>query len=366
MQTIPSHTAALDPRVRLEASEAPTRLDATGAPTWVGAGGVTRRPAWRWRALSLLLRTIGQASDGIRLGYHHGFDSGPMLDYVYANRARGRFGYGRLADRVYLDSIGWRAIRARKALLQDVLRTEIARHHAAGRPTVLLDVAAGPGRYLQELAVEATRAQSSTTLAHHRSSGLTEGGAASRAGAPPAVPAGPHDVADRSATSRLGTAPPSPAALTIICRDLDAAGLAQGRARATALRLTSLRYERGDACDPASLAQVTPRPNVVVASGLYELLDEALIQRSMVGVYALLPPGGRFVFTTQVSHPQLELIANVLPNRFGEPWVMACRALAEVESYAHTAGFRVLTSQLEPHGLFAVTTAEKPVGGLAA
>src|SRR5687767_9205082 len=70
--------------------------------------------ALKWRALSLLMRTAGRASEGIRLGYRHGFDSGPMLDYVYENRARGSFVFGRLVDRVYLDSIGWRAIRARK------------------------------------------------------------------------------------------------------------------------------------------------------------------------------------------------------------------------------------------------------------
>jgi SAM-dependent methyltransferase len=271
----------------------------------------------KWRALSLLLRTLGQASQGIRLGYRHGFDSGPVLDYVYENRARGCLGYGRLADRLYLDSIGWRAIRARKELLQEVLRAEIARDRAAGRATVLLDVAAGPGRYLQELAAEL------------------------------------------GASRELPADPSAPRDLTIICRDLDPAGLAQGCARAAALGLHSIHYERGDACDPASLARVAPRPSLVVASGLYELLDAARIQRSMAGLYALLPPGGRFVFTTQVTHPQLELIANVLPNRYGQPWVMECRALGEVEGYARAAGFRHLASRLEPHGLFAVTTGEK-------
>jgi SAM-dependent methyltransferase len=261
----------------------------------------------KWGALGLLLRTAGRASAGIRLGLRHGFDSGPMLDYVYENRARGYLGFGRLVDRVYLDSIGWRAIRARKALLQDVLRGEIAARRGRGEATVLLDVAAGPGRYLLELAAE------------------------------------------------LG----APGDLTVICRDLDTTGLAQGRRLARQAGLAGVRHERGDACDAASLAGVQPRPDVVVASGLYELLDAALIQRSMAGIHALLPPGGRFVFTTQVTHPQLELIANVLSNRFGEPWVMECRSAAEVEGYARAAGFRDLVTRLEPHGLFAVTVGTK-------
>jgi hypothetical protein len=143
----------------------------------------------------------------------------------------------------------WRAIRARKALLQDVLRGEIAARRGSGEATVLLDVAAGPGRYLLELAAEL-------------------GGAGD---------------------------------LTIVCRELDPTGLAQGRSQARLAGLTCVRHERGDACDPASLAQVQPRPHIVVASGLYELLDAALIQRSMAGIHALLPPGGRFAFTTQVT-----------------------------------------------------------------
>jgi SAM-dependent methyltransferase len=253
------------------------------------------------------MRTVGRASAGIDLGYRHGFDSGEMLDYVYANRARGRWGYGTLVDRLYLDSIGWRAIRARKDLLQSVLRAAIERQRAAGRPIVILDVAAGPGRYLQELAV---------------------------------------DFGD-------------PGDLTIICRDLDEQGLEQGRAQAQRRGLRHVRFERGDACDAVSLATVRPRPTLVVASGLYELLDAAAIQRSMAGIHALLEEGGEFVFTTQVHHPQLELIANVLPNRFGQPWVMACRSVATVESFARQCGFTSLATRLEPLGLFAVTRGRK-------
>jgi hypothetical protein len=257
--------------------------------------------------LSGLMRTLGRASVGIDLGYRHGFDSGEMLDYVYANRAQGRWGYGALVDRLYLDSVGWRAIRARKELLQTVLRGTVERQRAAGRPTVILDVAAGPGRYLQELAV---------------------------------------DLGD-------------PNDLTIICRDLDEHGLAQGRSQARRRGLQHICFERGDACDVGSLATVRPRPTLVVASGLYELLDATAIQRSMAGIQALLEAGGEFVFTTQVHHPQLELIANVLPNRFGQPWVMECRSVATVEAFARECGFASLETRLEPVGLFAVTRGRK-------
>lgn len=268
---------------------------------------------FKWQALSLVMRTVGRTSAGIDLGYRCGFDSGPMLDYVYRNRPGGRWGIGVLADWVYLNTIGWRAIRARKALLKDVLRAEIAQAQRAwqtpARPVVLADVAAGPGRYLLELCRE----------------------------------------------------PELAGALQVICRDLDTRGLAQGAAAAAALGLTNVRYEPGDATDAASLAQIQPAPDIVVVSGLYELFtDPAPIARSLRGIHAILPPGGTLVFTTQVTHPQLELIANVLVNREGRPWVMVCRALAEVEALAAAAGFVGIQSQRERLGLFGVTVCRTP------
>ena len=271
----------------------------------------TGRPKkMRWRVLSYLMRTTGRSSDGIALGYTHGFDSGQMLDYVYENRAGGRYLIGKLADRSYLNAIGWRGIRSRKELLKAILLTMVQERREAGLPSTILDIASGPGRYL----LETCQALSGT--------GSIE------------------DV-------------------TVIGRDLDPVGLELGRQRAGSLGFTGIRYETGDACDPASLATVEPGPDIVVASGLYELLDPQQIQRSMRGVHGILPTGGRFVFTTQVNHPQLELIANVLTNRNGDPWVMECRSLAQTEGWAREAGFEVLSSRMEPVGLYGITVCEK-------
>ncbi|MBI2849706.1 MAG: class I SAM-dependent methyltransferase family protein [Chloroflexi bacterium] len=269
----------------------------------------------KWRATSLAMSTIGRTSDGINLGYRYGFDSGEMLDYVYENRARGALLVGRLLDRIYLNAVGWRGIRARKGLLKAVLRGELQARLDAGKKTVLLDVASGPARYLIETLQE--------------------------------LKAGNEDASK----------------ITIVCRDLDAKGLEWGKERASEAGLTNIRFELGDACDPASLAKVRPRPDIVVVSGLYELFaDVAPIRCSMAGIFAILQPGGKLFFTTQVNHPQLEMIANVLTNRQGKPWVMDCRSIETVEALAREAGFKVIGSQMEPVGLFALTTAEKPKG----
>lgn len=259
----------------------------------------------RWRLMRGALRIGSRLSDGIALGYRHGFDSGPMLDYIYRNEAHGAPLIGSFVDRCYLNQVGWRAIRARRVLLDATLTQLIDERRATGIPTHIVDIAAGPGRYVLEL------------------------------------------------VARLGGDD-----LSVTCRDLDPEGLRQGAALAATLGLTHVRFLQGDATDPVDLSRIAPAPGIVIASGVYELLTaDALIQRSMVGVRGLLPGDGSFVFTAQIAHPQLELVANTLPNRHGEPWVMGTRSVRTVESWAHDAGFRDVRTAAEPNGLFAVTVA---------
>lgn len=266
--------------------------------------------ALQWRLIRALLRCGGRLSGGLALGYRRGFDSGPMLDYVYRNQAEGTLLLGRAIDRLYLNQIGWRSIRARRTLLVETLLRLITVRREAGLPTHIVDIAAGPGRYLLEMIAA-------------------------------------HDRGDLSAH----------------CRDLDPAGQQQGRTLARDLGLQRVTFVRGDATAGDELATLTPQPQILIASGIYEILtDDAAIQRSMCGVQALLPAGGSFVFTTQVAHPQLDLIANTLSNHRGEPWIMGVRSLTSVEDWARDAGFVGVQSVVEPHGLFGVTVAQAPGG----
>lgn len=266
----------------------------------------------KWAVMRKLLSTVGRSSKGVRIGYQYGFDSGTMLDYVYVNRAEGDFGLGKLIDRVYLNAVGWRAIRARRVLLKQMLRAEVECNRINGQATRLLDVAAGPGRYLQEFLVEC------------------------------------------GSTSVQGD-------VRVLCRDLAAAGVAQGMRLAEANGLQTIRYEQGDAFNPAPTeAALGDTPNIIVVSGLYELLlDDETIQNSLKRLYEMLAPGGAIYFTTQTHHPQLELIANVLPNRDGLPWVMKCRPAAQLEAWTRAAGFTEIESRMEQVGLFTVTTGRK-------
>ena len=263
------------------------------------------RPSLKWRLMSTAMRFGAKISDGLAVGYRRGFDSGEMLDYVYENRARGRFVIGRLVDRLYLDSVGWRGIRNRRRLLKSRVRAAIYRNRAAHRTTQIVDMASGPGRYLLETLRET----------------------------------GEDDV-------------------VVLCRDMDRSGLAHGAALAGAFGVGNVCYEPGDAFSDESIAAIDPKPDVIIVSGLYELFDDhASIQRSLRALRGIAAPGAVILVTTQVAHPQLDLIANVLPNREGVPWIMECRPLALTEQWLRDAGFEIVGSETEPLGIFGVTEA---------
>ncbi len=255
---------------------------------------------------ALTLRSLlGQASDSIRLGFQRGFDSGEMMDRIYQNQPSGRFGFGWLADVIYLNQIGCQGLRGRKVLLKATLRRLIEAQRRQGLRPFIVDVASGPATYLVE------------TLAE-------EAG---------------DDV------QALG-------------RDLDPHGLRRGEELARAHGVRNVRFQPANALDEASLCALQPRPTIMIASGFYEiLLDDDLIRRSMQIIRRVLPPEGAFIFTTQVNHPQLELI-KALPNRNGEPWEMKNRTVPQVEAWAREAGFRRVTTTLEPHSLFSVSVAQ--------
>jgi SAM-dependent methyltransferase len=257
----------------------------------------------KWWPARLALNTVGRTSHGIRTGYQYGFSSGEMLDYVYENRARGSFLVGRLVDRLYLSSAGWRGIRERRMNLARTLTAIVVARRAQGLTTRVLDVASGPGRYLLDVAAD------------------------------------------------LG-----PEGLSIECRDADEDALELGRALAAERGLTNVSYVRHDALDPSALAAIRPGPDVVVVSGLYEILvDEQAICASLRGIAELLPPGGLMVLTGQPHHPQLELIRNVLRHRDGTPWVMHVRPAMTLEAWCRAAGFSDLHTMGDIQGIFTIT-----------
>ena len=257
--------------------------------------------------LRLAIKTVGKLSAGIRLGWQAGFDSGPMLDYVYENRARGWSLLGRCLDRWYLNTPGWRGIRQRGALLEQCLTGLIRELRAEQRPVHVIDVAAGAGRYVLDALCDLQDPQ-----------------------------------------------------VSALCRDMDERGLDEGQRAAVARGLGNVRFEQGDAFDPKCLKRPGPRPNIVIVSGLYELFeDNELILQSLAGIHGTLQDDGYLIYTNQPQHPQLELIARTLTNREGQPWVMRPRPQAEMNRLVRDAGFEPLDLAMDDAGIFTVGVARK-------
>jgi alpha-beta hydrolase superfamily lysophospholipase/SAM-dependent methyltransferase len=260
---------------------------------------------WQYVAVRCVLKTAGRLSAGIRLGWRTGFDSGATLDYVYENRPRGVTLIGRLIDRAFLTSIGWRGIRQRRIHLARLLR-DACTHQRCRGPVHVVDIAAGPGRYV----LEALQSQ-------------------------------PHPV-------------------TALLRDARPENLKAGRQLADEMGVRGVTFAQGDAFDGASLAAIRPRPTIAVVSGLYELFpDNGPVMASLHGLADALEPGGFLVYTNQPWHPQLEFIARTLTNRDGKPWIMRRRTQSEMDALVRAAGFRRVSMEIDRWGIFTVSLAER-------
>jgi hypothetical protein len=119
-----------------------------------------------------------------------------------------------------------------------------------------------------------------------------------------------------------------------------------------------VRFEQGDAFDEENLAAIAPAPTVTIVSGLYELFgDNEMVQRSLRGIARAMNEGGFLIYTGQPWHPQLEMIARVLTNREGQPWIMRRRTQEEMDDLVRAAGFRKLDMEIDRWGIFTVALA---------
>ena len=143
-----------------------------------------------------------------------------------------------------------------------------------------------------------------------------------------------------------------------LLRDRTPENLAAGRKLADELGLVGIEFREGDAFDEKSLAAIDPPASVAVVSGLYELFpDNDLVLASLRGVVQALRGGGYLVYTGQPWHPQLEMIARVLDNREGRPWIMRRRTQAELDALVRAAGFEKIDMEIDPCGIFTVSLA---------
>lgn len=262
-----------------------------------------------WRATRASMGLGAKLSAGVKLGFDTGFDSGSTLDYVYRNTPTGTGSLGRLIDTNYLNSIGWRGIRQRKLHIEELLRATLQRLQEQGKPTRIVDIAAGHGRYVLE------------------------------------------------ALQGLEQKPDS-----ILLRDYSDLNVSQGQALINEKGLGDIaQFVKGNAFDPDSLASLDPKPTLAIVSGLYELFgDNGMVSASLGGLAQAVEPGGYLIYTGQPWHPQLQLIARALTShRGGQAWVMRRRTQAEMDQLVEAAGFRKVTQRIDQWGIFSVSLAQR-------
>lgn len=298
-------------RVFQEAPSVPDLIDADQTGYTKKEFDALRKPApfprsQFFKCQKLALKSLGRLSNGIRLGWKTGFDSGQSLDYVYRNKARGAFFMGKIIDRCYLDAIGWKGIRQRSVNLKKTLRHLIS-HECSnnGDAVKIVDLAAGPGRYVME---------TMKTLPETR--------------------------------------------IHALLRDYNTGNLDEGRQMARSKNLTSVTFEQGDAFNPESIRAIQHSPHIAIVSGLYELFpDNRQVLTSLRGIAGILADDGFLVYTNQPWHPQVELIARTLSNRDGNDWIMRRRTQKEMDDLVRNAGFEKISMEIDQWGIFTVSAA---------
>lgn len=262
-----------------------------------------------WATYRALMKLGSRWSEGLRIGQETGYDSGSTLDYVYQNQPQGTNTFGQLVDKNYLNAIGWRGIRQRKANIAKAISLAMQKLREAGKPVDVLDIASGHGRYvLDALTVE-----------------------------------------NRPDSVRL--------------RDYSPINVAAGRKLIAERGLQEIAtFDEVNAFDEANYQDLTPRPTLGIVSGLHELFaDNDLIMHSLNGFGTAIETGGYLIYTGQPWHPQLELIARCLTShKEGSPnWVMRRRSQQEMDQLVEKAGFCKVHQWIDEDGIFTVSLAVK-------
>jgi predicted RNA methylase len=254
--------------------------------------------AWRFGALAAASRASALLSDGHRIGYQHGFDSGPFMAHVYANVPRGHTPVGRLIDRRLLERRTCHAFREIRELARQTLEEAILCY--PDRAPMIADLAAGPAPYLFAV------------LAAH------------------------------------------PGARATVC-DIDPAALAQARAEASRLGISDrVVFAQASAFDRRALAALSPPPAIVVELGLYGIYhDDATIQRHFVELAETVGPQ-QIVFNVQTENPEIEHIARVWRDHRGERCVWRLRPLELILDWAAAAGYEPASIRSDRHGIYRV------------
>lgn len=252
-----------------------------------------------YKLMSLLLESFGRLSNGIDIGFTHGFDSGMIMNYIYNNKPQGSLFVGRFLDRIFLDQVTCKAFRSIKQIQIDMINAYLLETNETS--TFIVDLASGKADYL-------------------------------------------YDILKISNYN-----------IEVLLCDISESALNESKEIADKLNLgNNVRFKKGDALDTENLRQINPEPDLLIEVGLYGIIhNDDLIRRHLLNVKEILNPGA-ILFNVQTQNPQIELIARSLKNQNGEKCVWHLRPVEEVVKWAETAGFKNPEITMDPFNIYAV------------
>ncbi|MDX1918488.1 MAG: class I SAM-dependent methyltransferase family protein [Candidatus Caenarcaniphilales bacterium] len=242
--------------------------------------------------LKWLMQSVGQLSEGIRLGWRTGFDSGVILEYIYENQPRGITPLGIWLDELFLKHPVWNGVRSRRTFLIQQIGNAI-RHY---EKPLLFDLAAGVGSY-------------------------------------------------------LFAQPPGKA--TIIAGDYESEAVERGKIKAEQSGRQDILFRHNNAFNLAEFA--SDRADILVASGFFDILTEDhQIQTVLKNGSTVTEAGARWVFTIQEHHPDLKMLQESLIDLHKRPWKLVPRPAEKLIEWAEPLGWQI--ERLERNQYFAVGT----------
>lgn len=250
----------------------------------------------------LSLGKIGKISNGMAIGLQYGFDSGASLDYVYQNEPKGKFGFGKMMDKNYLNAIGWKGIRIRKQHLLQLLEQNIQILKQQGKPVKILDIAGGTGNYLFDIKKKYPEAE-------------------------------------------------------IVINEFVKSNIDIGEKVIKENNYQQIRFTNFDCFDPETYKKLDFEPNIIIVSGILELFgDNEMASKAIRGIISIAEKNSYIVYTGQPWHPQLKMIAYVLNNHQNKDWIMRRRSQKELDRIMAFNTVQKDSMLIDDFGIFTVSS----------
>ena len=242
----------------------------------------------------IYLSRIGRKS---MFGYAN---SGINFDYIYRNCPSGYTKLGKVVDKVLLNLPAAKATRARKEKITSFLREIIEDNKKNKEVTKIVDLASGPARYIIDAIDDSNREW-----------------------------------------------------VQVLCFDIDRRSLTYGK---QLKQNRPICYKRANIFELGYYKKLskkkTWKPNLVLASGLYEYLDEKNAKFLLHEIVDNLDKDGVILIITQKDNPNKKLLEKLGKTRSGEKWKLFYREPSNIKDWMRKAGLKDISVEIDKWGMY--------------